>query len=645
LITKNRIVSKFAYRSFMQFALILCPFVFFFDAAIHFRGKLNLSLPVMSILLILLNGGLVFTSVMAIYSYFVYRKRNRKGLTAADPEISKGWKDYLPVTLVAAVFSVFAGFQFDTIPRYDGGQYYDAMITATQTFTFSLRSLVSSFMLLTHPMQGTSLLLGTGEMLFPKQSVGVYGVILLLSIIAFFCLYRIMGRIFKDIEPWMKAAGTAVFAFCPYVLGLFSHINPDYITMLLFIFLIYTFSEELDYLAAFMSVLLIFSRETGILFAGSFLIPAMLVRIGNMNGLRFFDKTKKYLLPKRLLLYLIGPSLFACYIVFSKGLTFGESFTQKSSFRWDNNGLFCFGINIGYITTRMEQFLYFNFYWVITLLMFSAILIYFYRFHKNRGVDIPNSASDFSIVIGILLSTMVFLIFSCLYMTISCPRYAVSFALPMSIGCVGAICYIWKRKIVRALVMGVIITLFLLQNYFNLDPSLTFGNQKINAGYQYIYSPTGEYSFMDTSFMGEMYVYNRTFDYSEDLLSQMLKKINPDRNDHFVFISMNWYEIYMDGDLEQTKNFIYWNPEQQKRTYDNDAEGSILLKMVSVNESYLLPDKSKNLENDFYLILTAREPAAVYCSDLIASGYTITESYKVENYIGYFMVYHFVRPA
>ncbi len=641
--TKSRVVSESAYRTFRQFALILCPFTFFFDAAIHFRGKINLSLPVTYILLILLNGGLVLVVTLTIRSFLIYRKSIKSDTFSFLQSIKKKFKEYLPVTLVALLFTVLAGFQFDMVPRYDGGQYYDAIITATQTFSFTLHSLVSSFILLLHPMQGTSLLLGVGEMIFPKQSVGVYGVTLLLSVVSIFCLYQIMGKIYTEVGNWMKAAGTAVFAFCPYVLGLFSHISPDYITMLLFIMLVYTFSEELDYLAAFLTVLLIFSRETGILFAGSFLVPAMLVRMSGINETGFLKKARKYLLPKKLCLYLCGPVLFACYLMYTKGLKFGESFTKKTSFRWDSNGVFCFGINIGYIAVRMEQFLYFNFFWIITLLLFFAIVVLLFRMRRKKGVEIPSQKSDLSLVMGILLSTIVFMGFSCLYITIPCPRYAVSFALPMSIACVGAIIYIWKRKIVRTIVIIGLIVLLLIQNYYNVDPVLTLGNKKINLGYEYIYSPTGNFAFMNTGFVGEMYVYNRTFDYSEDLLSQALRKIDPDKNDNFLFVDMTWYELYMVGDILQTKNLIYWNSVQQKRTYDNTADGSFLLKMKAIPKKDLLPDNSDVWDDDFYLFLTAYQPDEIYCNDLVVDGYTLLDSFRVKNYIGYLSVYHFVR--
>ena len=632
------------FLSLTQFALILAPFAFFYDAAILFRGRINLSVPASIIIIFILNGGLLLLALFSCLYYSAYRKE--RSVQRSDDRQSRRKKvfSYFPVTIVAVAFTVLAGFQFDTVPRYDGGLYYDALIKATDTFTYSIDSFVSAFTYFTHPMQGTSLLIGIGEMLFPRQSIGVYGVTLIVTLIAIFCLYGIMGRVFPDKAPWLKAAGTAVFAFCPYVLGLFSHINPDYFTTMFFVILIFAFAEELDYLAAFLSILLLFSKETGILFAASFLVTAILIRAGKAEGKNYFAKIKQYLFPRRLLLYSVAPlSLLAYYSLFSQGLTFGESYANQSPIRWDNNSVFCFGINIGYISARLAQILYFNFFWVITILFAAAVFVYFFRKKRKKAMDLIDPSADNSILAGIALSSFVFLIFSCLFITVMCPRYNVCFALPISLVSVGAISYIWKRQTLVKIVTGGLILLFILQNYFNLDPTLSIGNKKINMGYQYIYAPTGDYSFMPLDYINEMYVYNRTFDYTEGLLDQVMEKINPDKTDHFLMVGTDWYALYMIGDPVQTEHLIFWDPVHQKRTYNNKGEGVFLPNLSAFSSLDILSGKELELKDDFYFILTANQDGDTYCAALEARGYAIKDSFVVKNYLGYLTVYHMAR--
>jgi hypothetical protein len=633
---------------FAQLAFILAPVTLFFDAALVFRGRINLSVFTAATVFVILNIGLLLLITFSVRYFLMYLKNQKlcmSGDQRTDVRTSKKKMilSCLPVTFVAGVFSVLAALQFSSLPRYDGGLYYDALITATEKFTFNPDSLVSSFTFFTHPMQGTSLLIGIGEMLFPRQVAGVYGVTLLLTIISIFCLYNIFGRIFPDKPAWLKAAGTAVFAFCPYLLGLFSHISPDYFSLMFFVILLYAFSEELDYLAAFVSLLLVFSKETGILFAASFLIPAILFRAGKAEGGKYIEKLKRYLFPRRFLLYGLAPVLFLYKVIVLKGLTYAQSNTDASPLRWDNNSLFCFGFNLGYISARMAQFVFNNFLWVITLLAAAAVLLFLFRRFKGEDLHLTGVSGDIAIVAGITVSTIVFVIFSCLYITTMCPRYNVFFALPASLICVWAVSNIWKNQTIVKIAIGGVIVLFLLQNYFNLDPSLSLGNQKIDMGYEYIYSPTEDYSFMDLSNIGEMYVYNHTYTYYDDLLEQAMAKIKPDANSHFLTIDTDWYETYLIGDPNQTKHFIYWDPVNLKRTYDNKRDGVFLPKLLSFTGSDIISAKSLDLPADFYLILTAREDVNKYCGALESRGYDIKDSFVAENYLGYLTVFHFVR--
>jgi hypothetical protein len=641
MLQNDRLKPDWRISFFFQCACILFPFAFFFDAAILRRGRINLSWPEAVLWLLFLNGALFLTVFLAAKVYLASKKRD-KAISPIHPSTRKKIvMTYAPIMAVASVFTFLAGLQFDTIQRFDGGLYYDALMTGTENFSYSFSSYVSSFILWEHPLQGTSLLIGAGEMLFPRQSVGVYGVTLLVTLIAIFCSYGIMGRILPGKAPWLLAAGTAVFAFSPYVLGLFSHLSADYFTLMFFIIFVYCFSREWDYLAAFLALLLVFSKETGILFAASFLIPAMLIRAGKEEGKNIFTRWKKYLIPKRLILYAVAPLLFISYTFLLKGLTFGVDSNKKSVFRWDSEGIHCFGFNIGYISVRILQNLVFNFAWITMLLLFVAVTLYFLRRWKSKDKIPADTLTDPALLLGVMISSLAYLIFSCLFITIACPRYAVCFAFPLALLCVGTVSYIWKRPWIMKIVMSAIIALLLVQNYYNIDPTLSMGNHALDLGRTKIYTPTGDFSNMDIVFLGDVYAYNRTFCYADDLLDQAMEKINPDEEDWFYFIGIDWYEIYLIGDPLQTDHLIYWDSIHQRRTYDNSGSGTFLPNIEMITKKNLFSDESLLLPDDFYLILSARKAEQDYSGQLVRRGYTITDSFRVENCIGYLMVYHF----
>jgi len=634
--------TYYQFANLTQFAIILAPFAFFFDAAYSFKGRMNLSSSVVMIILFVLNGGLLLLTVFACIHFSSYRKDLHANQPQDRGARRKRFLSCLPITVVATAFSCLAALQFDSIPRYDGGLYYSALISATETFTFTIDSLVSAFTIWLHPMQGTSLFIGTGEMLFPRQTVGVYGAALIITLAAIFCLYGIMGRCFPASALWLKAAGVAIFAFCPYVLGLFSHFSPDYFTLMFFVILIYLFSIEWDYLAAFVSLLLVFSREVGILFAAAFLVTAILIWAGKAEGTNYFTKLKRYLFPKRLILYSIAPLIFAYYAFIMKGLTFGEAITTKSSFRWDSKGEHCFGINPAYIIASLGQILYSNYFWVASALFIAAVFVYFFRKRKNENTYLLDKSADYSIIAGIALGSFSYILFSCLYITLMCPRYNVFFALPVSLVSVWAVSYIGKHKVVIKIIMGILVLLFLLQNYFDLDPSQYSGHEKINLGYRYIYSTSKYYR---DNYVCEMYVHNHTYNYSEDLLDQALERINPDKNDSFMVIDGAWNELYLIGDPNATTHLIYWDPVHKKRTYDYKAEGAFIPKTFSIASLDIRSDKALDLPNDFYLILLARENEDVYVKALASKGYNAADSFTVKNYIGYLNIYHMYRSC
>jgi len=656
MFTDNKKHEGYGFLTAVQLAVILLPFAGFFDAALVFRGIINLSGRAAAAAFLLLNGGVLTCAVLAVLLYPNYRKSSLSDRADSSPFSRKKLISLLPIFLVVLLFVVLALRQFGYIQRYDSQLYYSSLITGTEKFRFTLKSLLHNFCLESHPTQGFAFLIAIGEMLFPRQSVGVYGVSLLLTIAAIFCLYGIMGMIFPRTSPWIKSAGAAVFAFCPYVLGLFSYTTPDYYLLMLFVIMIWCFARRLDYLAAFLSVLVCFSKETGILFAASFLLSAMFLRIREESGSGFREKAMRYLLPKRILIYGAAPILFVLYYKFSGNITFEEASTHHSPLIWDSTGFHCFGINLPNISARLSQALIYNLFWVITLWGLAAACIYLLkqkRLRRNSGSNMANQADasrrdagessgpDVAIAAGIIISSCAYLIFLCLFITNLCPRYSVCYALPLSLVSVLSITSIFKNKITSGLLISCIAALFLAQSYHNLDPVLTYASPKIFEGYQYIYSPTAVWypDSFNMNYIGEMYVYNRTYSYADDLLDKALREMNLNENDSILYVEKDWFGFYLFGSIHKTDNAVYWDPVNQRRTYDGDTKGAFVPKSILCTTEGLLGGAKINLTNDFYFFLPAGA-SDTYIRAFEARGYSIWDSFIVKNDVGYITVYH-----
>jgi hypothetical protein len=113
---------------FAQLAAILTPITMFFDAAIIFRGRINLSVYTAATFFLILNMGLLLLIAFSIRYFLAYCKNRKLNMTGDQQTKARSTKkkrilSYLPVTVVVSVFSALAALQFSSLPRYDGGLY------------------------------------------------------------------------------------------------------------------------------------------------------------------------------------------------------------------------------------------------------------------------------------------------------------------------------------------------------------------------------------------------------------------------------------------------------------------------------------------------------------------------------------------
>ena len=649
---KDPVVSRSPF--FTQLAVVFFYFAFFYDAALSFRGFINLAPAVGILIAVFLNGGLVFCSASAIVC-LLREKRQRSTPEAPERSFLRDtFLPRLPLLLVIALFCTLAILQFDNIPRFDAGLYYSPLITSTRTFSFELASLMLSFALSTHPTQGFAFMLGAGEMLFPMQSIGVFIVTLVLSVPALLCLYDVIGAMVPRANSVHRALGVALFACNPYVLGLFSYTNPDYYLAVLFIIMVWAFYKNWHILGMFVALLVCFSKEPGILLAAFFLLPAFILRITQTPGDVFFRKVLHYMWPKNLVLYGLVPLIYFTYFKTLGNFTFASEVTAESPLRWDNSGIHCFGFNPPYFTARATQFLVYNFLWIALVLGIAGVILMVFNSYKVRkgssdhvssSVSGPEVAgADLAIVAGIAVATFAYFLFSCLFITHLCPRYALFMALPAATVCVWAVTLFSRKTWFITAFLSIITALLIGQTYTELDPTIRLTCSELRLGAQYTYSPTTEWHENEyyLGCVGEMYVHNRMYTYADDLSAEASKKMNITKDDVIVYIFMDYMEIYLPGDPLQTEHLIYWDPVTERRTYEDNIEGAFVPLYKIVRSDSLEGEKDLKLPDQFYLMTTNHTPPE-YLEDFKRRGYEITDSFTVENHIGLLHVYTFEK--
>jgi hypothetical protein len=265
---------------------------------------------------------------------------------------------------------------------------------------------------------------------------------------------------------------------------------------------------------------------------------------------------------------------------------------------------------------------------------------------RSGGGEAVAPKSDFSVSLGITVSSGIYLLFLCLFMTNLCPRYSVCYALPLSLISVLSITSIFKNKVVSGILLSCLAALFLIQSYNNIDPVLADSSPKIFVGYQYVYSPT-EKTYTDRfplDYLGEMYVYNRTYAFADDLIEQAFKKAKISKEDHILYVVTDWFVSCLYENSNKSNSLIYWDPVNQRRTYNNQTEGAFVPQSLLCTKEGLLSGAALNLTDDFYFLLPAQD-SDEYVKAIKERGYVVTDSFIVQNSVGYITVYHMRRSA
>jgi len=537
------------------------------------------------------------------------------------------------IFIFCAVFIVLAAFQFNLLPRGDANLYYGRLMFNTEKYENTLKSFVEDFIIWGHVIQGLSLFLAIGEFIFPRLVVGVYGVTLILTIISFLCLYSILGQFFPKTSKITKAIGTAILMFYPYILGLFTYINPDYYACVFTVIMVYCYLKKFFILFIFFATVNSLTKEPGIMIYCVFIGTALLTEFFRCEEENILKRSRKTFLSIKNMLFIIPPILFLIfYIITTKIVTDNPGRIAQTSFRWDNEGIDCFGFNINYILDRLIQFFVSNSIWLSTLVCICGFFAYIFSLLRKRSIKLLSSVNmpAFMGVIGILVS---YVIFTCLLLNRLCPRYVTIGGFWLVIFAFASVHVLFRWKVVRNIVLGVLAILFLIQTYYNIDPYMHFRAYYIHTGKRFLYGAV--FKEVEAKWAGDSRNFNNEFTFYDSLLESILRQINPDEDTIIAQMMVPHDETMICG-LETA---VYWNTRTRRRTFDYKDPDSIFLKVPVLNtpeevQKYAYPDV-------FYLLTVPYFDGykAQFLKEFEKRNYYITDMYKAENLVGMMTVY------
>lgn len=181
------------------------------------------------------------------------------------------WKHraFAAVLILAMVSRAFMGAEFQ---RWDGSQYFKALVDAAADFSFSFDYIWNTLRLVGHPTLGYSFMMIMGEFLTPGHLEGMYLVLIVLTGAALYCIYNMFRTYWCTTSCTRAAFYTFLISVIPLFWGAYSYINPDYMSIIFFVFMVYEESKK-RYLTMIWWLLFLFqTKETAMLVVVGYLV-------------------------------------------------------------------------------------------------------------------------------------------------------------------------------------------------------------------------------------------------------------------------------------------------------------------------------------------------------------------------------------
>ncbi len=408
--------------------------------------------------------------------------------------------------------------QFANKPRWDALQYYQMLMNGCQEFDFSTASFRQSFTMASHPTLGFAALTAIGEFLNPQGYVGVLVMWLLTTLLAAVCVYRIFEKILPGCTVYHHMLATCTVMSTPLVLGTFWYYQPDAGLVCFFVFAVYSYLYRKNLLMFFSIVLLLMTKEIGIVVVGGFGLGVMLgwvLYIG--KGRTVWQRFMSFFRQPLGICGLLAAVVLVVYFVyfFSSG---GRLWRLESN---EVEGFSTFGFQWSFIWAKLEQFFVLNFNWMIWGGNLTLGILSLVRWKRGRGFWCELYNKD--ILIAVFMTAAVQVVFYCLYVTYSLPRYHVLvdwcgvflFSIFLMINISG--------ENIQTIVTGAVVLILLIESYLLIDPvsAMVFDNEGTGNARVIVRD-----SFYKSDYQGDYAVYNHQNHYLDKCYENIFRGID-----------------------------------------------------------------------------------------------------------------------
>lgn len=537
-----------------------------------------------------------------------------------------------PLIIVLIAMITVEVMQFGNVPRYDANIYYGSFAEGCRIFNLNLISFLGSFNCWKWA-QGVAIFCAPFEFFFPGEIIGLYIGNLIVSIITLLLFNSLLKKLYTNIGDVEKAIYCAVFAFSPYIVGLFSYFDMDWNVACYIVWLLYALACKNDKDTVIAGLLLAFTKITGVAFYCLVLLLDTVMEISR-SGWKF-KVIKEWMSPSRLMHLMMPAFLYLGLLIFGDDLTaqafFGTYVSEEGMIDW---------FDIDQIANTLLQSFIFCFRWMLLVLLLSSLVI---AFRKKNGLEIISSELH-SLFLSIPVAATLTVLVLCIYNSdANCPRYtsflSPIYALLMPFAVKSVIPCRWEKR-----VLWFCLTLFCIQTFITIDPAVILYCKKMETGsfplYKLAYrndmrpgmnltsGPNGS-----TDMLGDLYTYNVQYSFYDNLLDQVLKIIKPNSKTVVYSYNLGTYEMNLSGRGYGSYN-IYYDPVSGKRNFNGE---NILIdfRELGVSETDVEPGLvDLVLPDSFWVLVPYRFDPESAAAGIVKLGYCVESETKIENIFG-----------
>lgn len=607
-------------KNWYQIGTLAFFVIMFLSTAVTSKIKAGLEIPIKIFGIVAILIGIVIA-----IAFLSLREKIKTG--------PMGRKFDIGIIVVCVIAALSRIPMFTHIQMWDGAIYYEVLQRTCDNFDFTLASIWNGFRLAGHYTYMYTFFVSMGEFLFPGQIVGVQLAMLIMTIIALICIYKMFQGYWCHMSRRQAGVMTVIISLIPNFYGLFSNINIDYFLIIFFVYLIYAEYKQWEIMRLFWMVCVVLTKETGLFIIAGYGIAHILMLWKRYEKLKIKDRIIKMLDDSLMKSIVLAIMALCCFVLIQGSLFTWMGIGQKSFMEMMENYIRAAnGKNLvlfvmSFMIHKTVQLFTMSFTWIPTI----AILFIWIKSRKEKKIVMLRGMEG---VLGGLTMFILFSIFGTILIASTVSRYIIFSTVLLWVVAIVFCSNEYKMdisKIHHKIGMGSLIIILFLQSFTYIDPITNLWFDRLDTGNGVMIS--GEKDYYN---YGDTFVNNNYHRYIGDLIDKMLCEINYNEEIQIVLpYERDYVLVPGDGILYTMK----WDLENKRRTLNKNLdERCISINQIRLEDMEIIePEIIKNNAVVYFMPYIECDEEAILKK--LGEYYEIGDGHVISNWGGSIVYY------